>query len=95
MARYSPGLGVVDLKRGLRTNLGELDVEEVDIVSKDMDAGEDQHRIGALAMEPLRLIQRKPPELGSKKTHKVPAHGQQDHHDIDGEHQARTTRYPY
>jgi hypothetical protein len=48
-----------------------------------------------LSMEPLRLVKGKPPELGSEETHKVSAHGQENHHGINGEDKAGPSRYPY
>ena len=32
----------------------------LDIMRCDMDDGEEQHRVGRLAMEPLRLVERQP-----------------------------------
>ena len=51
-------LGVVDLHGGFGSELGALDVEEVDIMRADVDDGEDEDRVGHLAMEPDIFIQR-------------------------------------
>ena len=82
MASDAAGLGVMDLDGGNGTNLTLLDVEEVDIMSQHVDAGEEQQGVGTLAMEPLCLVKRQPLELRSEETHEVPAHGEEDHQDV-------------
>ena len=53
VARDSSSLCIVDLNRGLRSNLVLLDIKEVDVVSRDMNDGEHKHCICYLAVEPL------------------------------------------
>ena len=76
MTGDSSRLSVVNLNGRNRANLGALDVEEVDIVSQNVDASKNQHCVGALAVEPDRLIERQKPELWSNKSHQISAHGQ-------------------
>lgn len=68
-------LSVVDLNRCDRSDLCPLNVEEVDIVGKNVDASEDQHCVGTLSVEPDRLIEWKKLELGSNEAHQISAHG--------------------
>lgn len=58
-------LGVVYLHRGLWSDLVALNIEEVDVVSRYVNNSEDQHRIGDLSVEPLRLVQWKPSDIRS------------------------------
>ena len=83
MTSNTTSLSIVDLNGADRTDLRPLDVEEVNIVSANVDASEEQQCISALAMKPDGLVERKPPELGSEEAHEVSAHRQEDHHDID------------
>ena len=74
MARNATRLCIVDLNRGLWSNLTLFDVEEVDIVGGNVNDGESQQGVCNLSMEPLRLVKGKPLELWSKEAHKIPAH---------------------
>lgn len=65
MSSDATSLCVVDLDCCFGPNLIPFDVEEVDVVSADMDAGEGEHRISNLPMEPLRLIEWQPSDVGS------------------------------
>ena len=56
MTRDTTGLGVVDLDCSHGPDLRFLDIEKVDVVSADVDDGEEEQRIGSLSVEPLRLI---------------------------------------
>lgn len=58
MTSDATSLGVVDLDGGLRTELSLFDVEEVDIVGKNVNAGEEEKGVGTLTMEPLGFIER-------------------------------------
>lgn len=56
--------------------------------------GEEQHGVGNLPVEPLRLIQRKPSDLGPNHSKNVPAHREDNAHGVDRQDQTRTTRDP-
>src|SRR4051812_4551249 len=75
MTSYASWLGVMDLNCCDGSNLCFLDVEEVDIMSKNVDHGEDEHCVGTLSVEPHGLIEGKKLELGSDEAHQIPAHG--------------------
>jgi len=64
MSSDTTGLRVVDLKGNLRSDLDSLNVEEVDVMSARMQDREEQHSIGDLSVEPLRLVKRHPSSLG-------------------------------
>ena len=85
----------MDLNGRHRSNLRLLDVEEVDVVSGDVDDCEKQHGVGTLPMEPYRLVQREKLELGSNEAHEVAAHGQHDEQDIERQYEAGASRQPY
>jgi hypothetical protein len=75
MPSHTSWLGVVDLNCCNGSNLCSLDVEEVDIMGKNVDHSEDEHCVGTLSVEPHGLIERKKLELGSDEPHQVSAHG--------------------
>ena len=56
VTRYTARLRVVDLNRRFGSNLTPLNIEEVHIMSRDMDDGEEQQGICALSVEPLGFI---------------------------------------
>ena len=57
VASDTASLGVVNLDSSFRPDLTTLHVEEIHVVGGDMDAGEDEQRVGDLSMEPLSLVQ--------------------------------------
>lgn len=73
-----------------------LDAEHsLDVVRCNMKDGEEEHSIGDLTMEPLRLIERQPSCLRPKPTKNVAAHRHDDDHCVDTQDKTRTSRYPY
>lgn len=88
-------LSIMDLDSRDRSDLALLDVEEVDVVSTYVDRGEHQQGVGALPMKPLRLVERKPLELGSQKSHEIPAHGQENQEHVYGQDKSCSSRQPY
>lgn len=76
MAGNATGLRIVDLHRSFRPDLGPLHVEKVDIMCRNMDNGEEQDGVCALAVKPLRLIQRQEPDFRSNEAQKIAAHRQ-------------------
>ncbi len=58
MAGNATSLSIMDLNSRDRSNLGLLHVEEVDIMSRYVNTGEDEKSVGALSVEPLRLVER-------------------------------------
>lgn len=94
MASDTTGITIVDLQGGERSGLEFLDIEEVDIMGSGMDNGEEEQAICNLSMEPLRLVQRQPSNLGSHNTQDGPAHRKQYQAAIIGENQTSTTRNP-
>lgn len=67
-------LRIVDLHGRFRPNLAPLDIEEVDVMCSDVKNGEKQERVSALAVEPLRLVQRKESEFRTNESQQIPAH---------------------
>jgi hypothetical protein len=57
MAGDTTGFGVVDLDGSDFPNLRALDVEEVHVMCRDVYYGPNEHRVGNLSVEPLRLVQ--------------------------------------
>ena len=53
VASNAAGLCIVDLYRRLRPDLVALHVEEVDIMCRDVENGEEQEAVRALAVKPL------------------------------------------
>ena len=88
------GLGIVDLHGGLAADLRALDVEEVDVVRGHVHDGPGQEGVRDLAVEPLALVQRQPSDPGSDEFEEIPAHGQEDDHDVEGEAQASASGEP-
>jgi hypothetical protein len=76
MAGDAAGLRIVDFHRGFGPDLVSLNIEEIDIVCRHVGNGEEQDSVRALAVEPLRLVQRQEPDLGPNKPQDIPAHGQ-------------------
>ena len=68
MTGNASGLCVMDFYGSFRPNLVPLDIEEVDIMGTHVDDGEEQDRISALAVKPLRLIQREKLEFRSNES---------------------------
>lgn len=56
MASDATGLGIVDFHCSFGPDHVSLNIEEVDIMRTDVDNGEDQERVSALAVKPLRLV---------------------------------------
>lgn len=54
----------------------------LDVMGRDVDAGEEEHGVSDLAMEPQVLIQRQLLELGSNPSHDRAAYWQQDDHAV-------------
>lgn len=52
---------VMNLQCGDRSNKSSFDVEHVDVVTKCVNNGPAQERVGDLSMEPYRLVEGKPP----------------------------------
>lgn len=69
MARDTTCLSIVNLDCCDRSNLSFFDVEKVDVVSQNVDAGEDQHGVGTLSVEPDGFIEWEKLELGSDEAH--------------------------
>lgn len=65
---------IMDLQRRHRSNLGSFDIEHVDVVTKCVNNRPEEERVRDLSMEPLRLIERQPPQLGSDESQDVTAH---------------------
>jgi len=59
-----------------------------------MDDGEEEHAVGDLSMEPDGLVKRQPSDLGPDHSQDVPAHGHDNDHSVDREHQTSTSRNP-
>jgi hypothetical protein len=74
MASDATRLRIVDLHGGFRPNLGPLDIEEIDVMCTDVSNGENQERVSALAVEPLRLVQGKESEFRTNEPQQIPAH---------------------
>lgn len=65
MASNTAWLRIMNLDCSNRANLGPFDVEEVDVMTGDVDDGPEEHGVCDLSMEPLRLIERQNPDLRS------------------------------
>ena len=83
MASDATCLRIVDFHRGFWTKQVSLNVEEIDVMSRDVDDGEEQHRVSTLAVEPLRLIQGQESDFRSNESQEIPAHWQQYEQYID------------
>jgi hypothetical protein len=57
MARDASGLSIVNLDGSFGSNLGELNIIEVDVVASSMDDCENKSRVRYLPMKPNILIQ--------------------------------------
>ena len=77
MASDATGLRIVDLNGRFRPKRIPLDVEEVDVVCTDVNNGEKQESVSALAVEPLRLVQGEKSEFRTNESQQIPAHWQQ------------------
>lgn len=95
VARDAAGLAVVDLHGGFGANLGSLDVEEIDIMRRHVDARPEEQRICHLPMEPLGFIQRQESDLRPQPPKHVLAHRKEDESSIDRQYQPRSSRQPY
>jgi len=94
----STSLGIMDLQRDLRSDLHTFDVEEaifvskvklgkrhinsLDVMRRYVEDSEEQHGVGDLSMEPLRLIKRQYAHLGTEPSEDVSAHWHDDDHGI-------------
>jgi hypothetical protein len=78
----STRLGVVNLERDLGSDLGLLDVVEVDVMRRSVDDGKQEHAVGYLSVEPHGLVERNPSDLWSYDSQDVPAHGHDDDHGV-------------
>lgn len=99
MSCDSTSLGVVDLQRDLGSDLHTFDVEEaifvskvklgkryinsLDVMRRYVEDSEEQHGVGDLSMEPLRLIKRQYAHLGTEPSEDISAHWHDDHHGVD------------
>lgn len=86
---------VMNLQCCDRSNHSSFDVEHVDVVTKGVNNGPEQERVGDLSMEPYRLIEREPPKLWSNESQDVTAHGQQNHCTIHRQIETSTTGNPH
>lgn len=92
MTSHTPWCHVMDLNRKHRSQLAFFDIEEVDVVGRNMYDGKEEHGIGNLAMKPLRFVQGQESQLWSDVAKQGAAHGQDDEKSIEREHQAGSTR---
>lgn len=89
-SRFGSDLGLLDVEeagflsvtarfqRSARVNL-------LDVVSRNVDDGEEQHGVGNLTMEPQVLVQGQEPDLRTDPSHDGPTYGKQDQGGIDGQ----------
>lgn len=57
----------------------------LDVMRSRVHNGKEEHAVRALPMEPLALVERNPPNLGTKPGNNVPAHWQHDQPSIEGQ----------
>ena len=88
-------LGVVDVEGDLRPDLVLLDVEEVDVVRRDVHDGEYEESVGDLAMKPLRFVEGQKSNLRPYPSEQVPAHGKDYEEAVEGQDEACASRHPY
>lgn len=88
-------LSVVNLDCRHRSDLGSFHVEEIDVVSENVDSGEHQHGISTLAVEPDCFVERKELELGANEAHDISTHGEEDEQGVKGENETGAARHPY
>ena len=73
----------------------DLNVDEVHVVSSDVNNGPEEDLIGDLSVEPDILIRReRPGESRSNDTNDVAQHWNQDETTVEGEDETSTTRAP-
>lgn len=94
VAGNTTSLGVVDFEGHLRANLSLFHVIEVDIMRSGMSNGKHKHSVGNLAMEPYRLVEGEESNFRSEYSYDVSAHGHDNNHCINGQHQTSTSRNP-
>jgi len=85
MTSDTTGLLIMNLESGNGSNLGKFDVVEVDVVSACVEAGEEKHGVGELAMHPQILVEWEEANLGSNPTHDSSAYREKDKHAVDAE----------
>lgn len=91
----STRLGVVDLEGGLLSDLGTLDIDEIDIVGSGVNHSPESHRVGNLSVEPDVFVGREcPGELGTNDTDKVAQHREKDKTTIVSQDETSTARAP-
>lgn len=95
MAGNASRLNIVDLESSDGTDLGEFDVVEVDVVTGGVENGEEENRVGELAMHPEILIEREEANLGSQPAHNSATDGEEDEHAVDAENKTGTSGDPY
>lgn len=95
VSREAAGLRVMLGDGGLLPDLGALDVDEVHVMSGRVDDGEEEHRVGDLAMEPVRFVD------GNESAERRPQEDEdvaEDRHQqeaaVDAEAQASAARDP-
>jgi hypothetical protein len=85
MTSDSTRLSIMNLKSQDRSDLSQLDVIEVDVVSACVKASEEEDGVGELAMHPEILVEWNESNLGSNPTHDGSTYGEQDKHAVDAE----------
>lgn len=88
-------LSVVNLDCRHWSDLGSFHVEKIDVVSENVDSGENQHSISTLAVEPDCFVERKELELWSNEAHDISAHWEEDEQGVKGENETGAARHPY
>ena len=63
-------------------------------MAADVYDGPEEHLVGDLSVEPLVLIERKPPHLWSNPSQESPAHGDTDHQGIERKVKTCSSRDP-
>jgi hypothetical protein len=91
---HASSLSIKYLHRRLLPQQILLNVEKVNIVASDVHHSPEGHTDGDLPMEVQCFVQGKPAQLGAEKGHQVPAHGQEEEGDVEGERESGTARGP-
>jgi hypothetical protein len=94
MASNATRLCVVNLKSRHGTNLGLLDIEEVDVVGCGVQDGEEEHRVCKLPMHPQVFIEWQESQLRSNDAHDGTTDGKKDEHTVYTQDETSTTRDP-
>jgi hypothetical protein len=94
MTSDATSLGIVNLKGGNGSDLGQFDVVEVDIVSAGMEGGEEEDGVCELAMHPQVLVEREESNLGSNPSHNSSADREKDQHAVNAQNETGATGDP-